>query len=86
MNRFAFVLNSASNKKEPAVIKILLKIVNILKQWADIHRDHFHPSTKLHTNLQQFITNQIEPILPSAAQNLKSYVELKAGKPHNPFN
>lgn len=76
--RFFCFAAKFENKKDPNVIKILLRIVNVLKLWIETHLNDFvGESNTLVSEVKQFATEEIEPIIQSAAANLINFLETK---------
>src|SRR3990167_1236264 len=76
--RFKYILKTNSNSVSERD-RILLRIINIIKLWIEIHPQNFLVSSHLHALLLIFIDSLIFPVLPSAASNLKSFLASKTG-------
>jgi len=74
-------LAGSSGTSQPAQTKALLRTVNLLKLWLDIHPVHFMQDPSLVQAIQQFAEEVVQKTLPPAAKNLLSYMETKLS-PH----
>jgi len=76
--RLIIFLRKQKNKKDPTVIKMILRMVNLLKTWVETHIQDFTGSNNLADKLRAFARQEVEPILPSAATNLINFLDTRS--------
>jgi len=59
---------------KPGVMRCILRTINVIKLWREIHPRHFLDQALVEA-VRDFAEKEVDPVLPSAAKNLLNLVE-----------
>lgn len=77
--RLSLVVQKYKNPKDPNVVKMTLKVVNMMKICVEQHLGDFTDDSNLVNQFKSFAKEEIGDILPSAVKNFTNFVDSKCG-------